>query len=64
MIQTGLYKRVAWKCESRIDILTEEIIVRMKECGCIAIHVGLESTSQEVIDSLNKHIKAKKMKRL
>lgn len=61
MIQTGLYKKVAWKCESRIDILTEEIIARMKECGCIAIHVGLESTSQKVIDSLNKHIEVKKM---
>lgn len=61
MIQTELNKKVAWKCESRIDILTEEIIVRMKECGCIAIHVGLESTSQDVIDSLNKHIKVEKM---
>ena len=61
MIQTGLSKRVAWKCESRIDILNEEILVQMKECGCIAIHVGLESTSQEVINSLNKHIKVEKM---
>lgn len=61
MIQTGLYRKVAWKCESRIDILTEEMLIRMKECGCIAIHVGLESTNQKVIDSLNKHIKVEKM---
>lgn len=64
MIQTGLNKRVAWKCESRIDILTEDIIIRMKECGCIAIHVGLESTNQDVINSLNKHIKVEKMEKV
>lgn len=61
MIESGLSKRIAWKCESRIDILTEEMLIKMKNSGCIAVHVGLESTNQGIIDSLNKHIKVEKM---
>lgn len=64
MIDTELNKKVVWKCESRIDILTEEIIIQMKEAGCIAIHVGLESTNQEIINSLNKHINVDKMEQV
>jgi len=47
---------IPWKCESRIDILTEELIAIMAEAGCFALHVGIESSNQSIIDSLNKHI--------
>lgn len=61
MVNSGLNKLVKWKCESRIDVLTEERIVMMKEAGCIALHMGLESYNQDIIDSLNKHINIKNM---
>lgn len=48
---------IPWKCESRIDVLDEELIVLMKDAGCFALHVGVESANQFIIDSLNKHIK-------
>lgn len=57
MIKTGLNKALVWKCESRIDVLDEEIIKLLSDSGCIALHMGMESANQAVIDSLNKHIK-------
>ena len=59
MIKTGLNKILIWKCESRIDVLDEDVIKLLSESGCIALHMGIESADQEVIDSLNKHIKVK-----
>ncbi len=55
MINSGL-NVIPWKCESRIDIIDEEIIKLMKEAGCFALHVGIESADQNIVDSLNKHI--------
>lgn len=52
---------IPWKCESRIDILDEEIIQLMKEAGCFAMHIGIESANQHIIDSLNKHISLSKV---
>jgi len=59
MIKTGLNKILIWKCESRIDVLDEDVIKLLSESGCIALHMGIESADQGVIDSLNKHIKVK-----
>ena len=60
MIDSGLNKFL-WKCESRIDVLTEELIVLMRTAGCFAIHVGVESADQSVVNSLNKHINLDKI---
>lgn len=52
---------IPWKCESRIDIIDEEIIKFMKEAGCFALHVGIESADQNIVNSLNKHINLDKV---
>lgn len=55
---------ITWRCDSRTDILSREMIDRIKDCGCVAVHVGVESGSQAVIDSINKHINLKKTEAL
>lgn len=50
--ELGLY----WQCESRIDVMTEELLKRMKKAGCLAIQYGIESGSQEVLDKIKKKI--------
>ena len=60
MIDSGL-NVIPWKCESRIDIIDEEIIKFMKEAGCFALHVGIESADQNIVNSLNKHINLDKV---
>lgn len=55
MIESGL-NVIPWKCESRIDVLDKELLGLMKKAGCFAIHVGIESSSQAVVDSLKKKV--------
>lgn len=45
-----------WECESRVDIVNEEMLKAMKSAGCEYIWFGVESASQEMLDYLNKQI--------
>jgi radical SAM superfamily enzyme YgiQ (UPF0313 family) len=48
--------QVKWRCDSRADILTKEMIDDMKDTGCVAVHLGIESGDQEVIKQISKQI--------
>ncbi|WMM25970.1 radical SAM protein [Tissierella sp. MB52-C2] len=50
---------ITWRCDSRADVLNEDILHMLKDAGCIAIHIGIESGSQEVLDGLKKYIDLK-----
>ena len=43
-----------WMCYSRVDVLTDEILVLMKQAGCSLIGLGLESGSQRILDAMRK----------
>lgn len=45
-----------WHCESRIDVMTPELLEEMAKAGCNAIQFGIESGSQQVLDKINKGI--------
>lgn len=47
---------VTWNCESRVDIMTKELLKEMMECGCTSIQFGVEAGSQEMLDCLRKNI--------
>lgn len=47
---------IEWMCESRVDILDEELLYQMKAAGCSTIYFGIESGTQRVLDLLNKGI--------
>lgn len=51
---------IVWRCDSRTDILSYELIDRMYEAGCTSVHIGIESGSQEVINTINKRINLQK----
>lgn len=56
--------KIIWRCDSRADILSYDMIDIMAEAGCIAVHIGIESGSQEVIEQINKRISLKKADKL
>lgn len=56
--------KIEWHCESRIDIMTEELLDRMADNGCIAIQYGIESGSQQVLDKIRKNINLEQAKRI
>jgi radical SAM superfamily enzyme YgiQ (UPF0313 family) len=49
-----LYDR--WRCESRVDIVDKELLTEISENGCITIHFGIESGSQDVLNKIMKKI--------
>jgi len=48
--------KVDWKCESRVDIIDEEMLVAMKEAGCTLIAYGVESGNQKTLDYFQKKV--------
>ncbi|MDZ7859195.1 MAG: radical SAM protein [Candidatus Krumholzibacteriota bacterium] len=47
---------ISWACETRVDVLSEELIELMSRAGCRAFYLGVESGSQNVLDKLRKDI--------
>jgi len=48
--------KVDWKCESRVDIIDEEMLAAMKEAGCTLIAYGVESGNQKTLDYFQKKV--------
>lgn len=45
---------IHWACNGRVNIVDKEILVAMKDAGCLAIGYGVESGSQKILDAMNK----------
>jgi len=46
--------KIEWDCETRVDMVTKELLLKMRKAGCIAIWFGVESGSQRIIDAMEK----------
>lgn len=55
---------IKWQCESRVDVMNEELIDQMASAKCVAIQYGIESGSQKVLDSINKGIDLEHAKKI
>jgi len=47
---------VSFGCESRADIISPKLVDELQRAGCIAIHFGVESGSQEILNRMRKGI--------
>ena len=45
---------IVWGCETRLDLINEEIIKAMKSAGCWNMFFGIESGNQELLDNIKK----------
>jgi radical SAM superfamily enzyme YgiQ (UPF0313 family) len=52
----GLAKKIKWKISCRVDDLTSESIEMMRECGLIAVYLGVESGNKTGLITLNKGV--------
>jgi len=48
--------KIRWNCGTRVDMITKELLLKMKEAGCISVWFGVESGSQQVLDAMKKGI--------
>ncbi|MCL5256397.1 MAG: B12-binding domain-containing radical SAM protein [Chloroflexi bacterium] len=45
---------IKWRCYARADTTTKEMLIAMKDAGCIEVGVGIESGSQKILDVVSK----------
>jgi len=45
-----------WGCQSRVDTVSEELLLEMKRAGCVQLDYGVESGSERVLKTLKKNI--------
>lgn len=45
-----------WSCDTRVDLLTEELLYEMRLAGCQRLSLGVESGSQAIIRNVDKKI--------
>lgn len=50
-----------WACQTRADMISKPILEKMKSAGCSIIHIGVESSSQDILDSLNKRMRLERV---
>lgn len=48
---------IPWKCETRVNLVNEQLLKEMKSAGCYMIAYGIESGSQAILNNLRKGIK-------
>jgi anaerobic magnesium-protoporphyrin IX monomethyl ester cyclase len=52
MLSAGL--KLAWTCETRVNLVDADLLRHMKRAGCYAVAYGIESASPEIIETLCK----------
>ncbi|MFH1350105.1 MAG: radical SAM protein, partial [Pseudomonadota bacterium] len=60
----GIVKRrlnFLWSCDTRVDMLDEEVLFAMRGAGCQRISMGVESASPEILKTINKRITPEKI---
>lgn len=49
--------KFTWRCLSRLDMINDEMLIRMKRAGCRNIKFGIESGSQRILNQIHKNIR-------
>jgi anaerobic magnesium-protoporphyrin IX monomethyl ester cyclase len=45
-----------WSCDTRVDLLTDDLLREMRLAGCQRLSLGVESGSQRILDAIEKKI--------
>ncbi len=54
ILQKGL--KIAWTCETRVNLVDKELLQHMKQAGCYAIAYGIETAAPEIMKVIQKDI--------
>ncbi len=53
--------RFLWSCDTRVDVLDEELLLSMRRAGCQRLSLGVESGSDEILKNIDKKITAEEI---
>ncbi|MDI6759453.1 MAG: radical SAM protein [Candidatus Brocadiaceae bacterium] len=46
--------KITWSCVTRVDLVNERLLKKMKDSGCFLISYGVESGSQKILDNIRR----------
>ncbi len=55
--------KIIWGCNGRAPDITDNLVKKMSQAGCVRINIGFESGSQKILDLAKKNIKIEDMER-
>jgi radical SAM superfamily enzyme YgiQ (UPF0313 family) len=58
----GLNLNIFWECNTRVNLIDEDILKLMKKAGCNFIKIGIESGSEKVLEGMHKGITLSQIK--
>lgn len=50
---------IKWECNGRLNYATEDVLLKMKEAGCVFINYGIESLDDATLKVMNKSLTKK-----
>lgn len=54
LLKRGL--RTTWACQSRVDLVNDDLLALMRRAGCVGLSFGIESGSEKVLERIRKNI--------
>jgi radical SAM superfamily enzyme YgiQ (UPF0313 family) len=48
--------KIKWNCETRVDMVTKDLLRKMRQAGCRDVWFGVEAGTQRVLDEMSKGI--------
>ena len=45
-----------WECQLRVNIVTDDLLKRLRDCGCYYLGFGIESAHNGILKAMKKHI--------
>ena len=62
ILQAGLH--IQWRCTARIDCITEELVLKMKQAGLVQIELGVETGSPRMQKIIHKNLNLQHVKQM
>jgi len=49
-------ENIVWECNTRVDLIDEDLVTQMKQSGCNTVWIGIETGSEKTFDRIMKNI--------
>ncbi len=56
LIKRGLHRRMRWVCNTRVDMLEDELVALMRKAGCLQVGLGIEAGDNRRLQEMRKGV--------
>lgn len=56
LVAKGLHRRMRWVCNTRVDMLADDLVALMRKAGCLQVGLGIEAGDDRRLKELGKGV--------